>query len=577
MALLGPMVVVAESSAADLLDVLGKAGAFPIVETRWADAPAAIGEIQPVALAIADARGAPSPQHVGAVIQCVETRGGPVTPVIALVENNSSPVMPSALPIALDDSTDRLIARLRSALRIRTLHATVLRRSRTAGAKKRAPAFIPPDLLDEATVLCVGRGGSYPALSVAIGERVGLIGALTIETAARYLNARDVDGIVIGEGLGPRVVSALLTMLAENARFRDLPVGVLDNSAVDDERLPNLVRVEADPTHLVERVLPFVRLQAFEGQLTRVLKSLESEGVIDPDTGLLAAQAFWRDLGRAVQESEETGGALSVARFTFDGVADRRAYVDAARLFSRLVRNVDFACREQDGSILAAFTKTDLRSAHLVARRIASVLRRTMLSPGRDRRAIRPAIALRPDIAVEMRFWPYFLNPWVPREGISRKDYLATKFGSPERYRSIAQRVSQAAAAEGLTYNLDSIKRQPNTLDCHRLILWAGETGNAARMKQRLMDLYFTEGGDLTDREVLVAAAAACGLDAERRRARLASEDDVERVTREANSAKDAGIDGVPCFILGDRIAVQGAQAPEYLAQAIERAANEYA
>src|SRR5262249_50737463 len=119
------------------------------------------------------------------------------------------------------------------------------------------------------------------------------------------------------------------------------------------------------------------------------------------------------------------------------------------------------------------------------------------------------AIAQRPDIAVEVRFWPYFLNPWVPREGISRKDYLSTKFGSPERYRSIAQRVAQAAAAEGLTYNLDSIKRQPNTLDCHRLILWAGETGNAARMKQRLMDLYFTEGGDRTDREVVVAAAAS--------------------------------------------------------------------
>src|SRR6516225_4342844 len=302
MALLGPIVVVAESSAADLLDVLRKAGAFPIVETRWADAPAAIGEIQPVALAIADARGTPSPQHVGAVIQCIETRGGPVTPVIALVENNSSPVIPSALPIALDDSTDRLIARLRCALRIRTLHATVLRRSRAADAKKRAPAFLPPDLLDDATVLCVGRGGSYPALSVAIGERVGLIGALSIETAARYLNARDVDGIVIGEGLGPRVVAALLTMLAENARFRDLPVGVLDNSAVDDERLPNLVRVEADPARLVERVLPFVRLQAFEAQLTRVLKSLESEGVIDPDTGLLAAQAFWRDLGRRARE-----------------------------------------------------------------------------------------------------------------------------------------------------------------------------------------------------------------------------------------------------------------------------------
>src|SRR5262249_13022316 len=163
-------------------------------------------------------------------------------------------------------------------------------------------------------VLCVGRGGSYPALLVAIGERVGLFGALSIETASRYLNARDVDGVVIGEGLGQRVVEALLTMLAENPRFRDLPVRLLDNSAVAAARLPDLARVEADPVHLVERVLPFVRLQAFEGHLTRVLKSLESEGVIDPDTGLLAAQAFWRDLGRAVQESEKTGGALSVAR-----------------------------------------------------------------------------------------------------------------------------------------------------------------------------------------------------------------------------------------------------------------------
>src|SRR5262252_1380005 len=392
MALLGPMVVVAETSAADVLDVLGKAGAFPIVETRWADAPAAIAEIQPVALAIADPQGKPSTRHLRAVTQCIETRGGPVMPVIALVDRDTSPAIPDALAIALDDSTDRLIARLRSALRVRTLHATVLRRAHTAGANK--AVAVPRDLLDHATVLCVGRGGSYPALSVAIGERVGLIGALSVETAARYLNARDVDGVIIGDGLGPRVVAALLTTLAENARLRDLPVGVLDNSAVDDERLPNLVRVEADPARLVERVLPFVRLQAFEAQLTRVLKSLESEGVIDPDTGLLAAQAFWRDLGRAVQESEETGGALSVARFTFDGVADRRAYVDAARLFSRLVRNVDFACREQDGSILAAFTKTDLRSAHLVARRIASVLRRTMLSPGRDRRAIRPTITL---------------------------------------------------------------------------------------------------------------------------------------------------------------------------------------
>ena len=394
MALLGPMVVVAESSAADLVDVLGKAGAFPIVETRWADAPAAIAEIQPVALAIADPHGTPSPQHLRAAIHCIAARGGPVMPVIALVDEDTRAAIPGALAIALDDSTERLIARLRSALRVRTLHATVLRRAHSAGAKTGIPTSIPPGLADDATVLCVGRGASYPALSVAIGERVGLIGALGVDTAARYLNARDVDGVIIGEGLGSRVVEALLTMLAEDTRFRDLPVGLLNNAAVDQERLPNLVRVNADAVLLVERVLPFVRLQVFESRLKRVLKSLESEGGIDPDTGLMAAAAFWRELDRAVRETEASGGALSVARFAFDGVTDRRAYIDAARLFSRLVRDVDFACREQDGSILAAFSGTDLRIAHVLARRIASVLRRTMLWPGGDRRTIRPTITL---------------------------------------------------------------------------------------------------------------------------------------------------------------------------------------
>jgi predicted DsbA family dithiol-disulfide isomerase len=193
------------------------------------------------------------------------------------------------------------------------------------------------------------------------------------------------------------------------------------------------------------------------------------------------------------------------------------------------------------------------------------------------KRRLEKAIALKPDIPVEVRFHPFFLNPWVPREGISREEYLVTKFGSVERYNSNAQRVADAARGEGLVYSFDKIKRQPNTLDCHRLILWAGEIGNAARMKQRIMDLYFTEGGDLTDREVLVQAAADSGLDADLIRQRLASEDDVARVEQAANSAKEAGIDGVPCFILGGLVAVSGAQAPEHIAQAIERAANEYA
>jgi predicted DsbA family dithiol-disulfide isomerase len=193
------------------------------------------------------------------------------------------------------------------------------------------------------------------------------------------------------------------------------------------------------------------------------------------------------------------------------------------------------------------------------------------------KKRLEKAIALRPDIAVEVRWHPYFLNDWVPREGISRDEYLTKKFGSPERYKSIAGRVADAAAAEGLTYNVGGIARQPNTLDCHRLILWARNTGDPARMKQRLMELYFTEGADLTDREVLVRAAADCGMDPAVTRDLLASDRDVERVTQEAEQAKEAGIDGVPCFILGGVMAVSGAQDPTYLADAMGRAVQEVA
>ena len=190
------------------------------------------------------------------------------------------------------------------------------------------------------------------------------------------------------------------------------------------------------------------------------------------------------------------------------------------------------------------------------------------------KRRLEKALALNPDTPVEVHWRPYFLNDWIPREGISREQYLTTKFGSVERYKGIAQRVSAAAAAEGLTYAMDKISRQPNTLDAHRLIRWAGGIGKAAEMKQRLMDLYFTEGADLTNHAVLVQAAADVGLDPEDVRAALESDQDVADVEREAVSAKEAGIEGVPCFILDGKFAVSGAQAPEDLAEAIERVAR---
>jgi predicted DsbA family dithiol-disulfide isomerase len=191
------------------------------------------------------------------------------------------------------------------------------------------------------------------------------------------------------------------------------------------------------------------------------------------------------------------------------------------------------------------------------------------------KRRLEKAVASRPDIPVAVRWRPYFLNPWVPRQGMSRTEYLITKFGSVERYNANAQRVVAAAASEGLTYAPEKISRQPNTIDCHRLILWAEETGDPARMKQRLMELYFTEGADLSDREVLVKAAADCGLDGDHVRVLLADDTDVPRVEQAAKSAQEAGIEGVPFFIFGGVLAVSGAQAPDYLASAIERGRDE--
>jgi predicted DsbA family dithiol-disulfide isomerase len=187
------------------------------------------------------------------------------------------------------------------------------------------------------------------------------------------------------------------------------------------------------------------------------------------------------------------------------------------------------------------------------------------------------ALALTPNTPVQVEYRPYFLNPWIPREGIDRKTYLETKFGSVARYAAIAERVAAAAAAEGLVYASDKISRQPNTLDCHRLIRWARDGADPARVKQRLMELYFAQGADLSDRNVLVQAAKDCEMDGDLIRRRLGSDDDVEAIESDTNAAKDAGIEGVPTFIFDSSLAISGAQPPDYLATTIARIAGQRA
>jgi len=394
----GPVVVVGDQLHSELVAALSEAGAFPVVETPWADAAAAVAKIEPAAVVLDETEGRPEGKAVEELRRTIDKASGPHMPVLARTKPGVSSVVSTALPIAADAPPSRIVARLASAIRVRTLHATALRRAETFAAEIQDMPVLPTtDPLEDATVLVLGRGRTYPDLAVAVGERTGLIGALSIETAARFLGERDVDGIIFGDGFGPRMVEALLTAIAEDVRFRDLPIAAIAGIpiTIDRTQLPNLEQMRGEPADIVERMLPLVRLHALASRLQRLLAAIESKGMLDPANGLFTVAAFLRDLGRTIEEAKETGGTLSLARFSFDKETDRRVNMDAARLVSRLVRSADFACHASDGSILVAFSGTTLPSAHAVARRIASVLKHTMMmtaenEPGR----IAPSVTL---------------------------------------------------------------------------------------------------------------------------------------------------------------------------------------
>jgi hypothetical protein len=391
MSLQGPILLVGGRSGDGLLSAFTNAGAFPVVEATWRDARRAVDSIKPSAIVVAELDGA----GIAAAEALARRIAGlvPLVPLIVRVHADKPSGLPDALPVAEDVPVERLIARVSAALRVRALHATVLARARTLKAERNIIAELPAgDPLDEATVLVVGRGRNHPILSVAVGERMGVMGALSIEAAARCLNARELDGVVIGDGLPPSSVEAFLTVLAEDSRFRELPVAAL-GAGHSAEPLPNLVRAR-EPSMLLARALPLIRLRALEGALKRLLHSIECKGMVDPRTGLLNIDAFGKALDQTIADAGERGVALSLARLSFEHELDRRTTLDAARLVSRFVRDTDFACQQGDGSILFVFAETDLRAAHVAARRLASVLKHTMLRPDREGPAAAPAVTL---------------------------------------------------------------------------------------------------------------------------------------------------------------------------------------
>ena len=172
-----------------------------------------------------------------------------------------------------------------------------------------------------------------------------------------------------------------------------------------------------------------------------------------------------------------------------------------------------------------------------------------------------------------MRWLPFQLNPDLPEGGIPREEYVARKFGA--RGKGVNERVAMAGRQVGIPFAYEKMKVQPNTLNAHRLMHYAGRTGKQDELAEELFRAHFTEGANLTDKETLADIAGRAGLDRKAVAAYLASDEDRGLIGQRENEARSAGIGGVPFFIFNRKIGVSGAQDPDALLDAMEQALTE--
>jgi predicted DsbA family dithiol-disulfide isomerase len=185
-------------------------------------------------------------------------------------------------------------------------------------------------------------------------------------------------------------------------------------------------------------------------------------------------------------------------------------------------------------------------------------------------RRLRRALANRPDIAADLAWRPFLLNPDMPAGGMPRQDYLLRKFGAEERARRLHQTITELGRAEGVVFRFERIRRMPSSLDAHRLVRWAAPQADADGLVDSLFEAFFAEGADLGDPAVLAALAARQGFEAAEVRRFLASGVEADAVHAENLRAHRLGINGVPCFVVGERHAIAGAQEPEVIERLLD-------
>ncbi|MCC7426065.1 MAG: DsbA family oxidoreductase [Alphaproteobacteria bacterium] len=186
------------------------------------------------------------------------------------------------------------------------------------------------------------------------------------------------------------------------------------------------------------------------------------------------------------------------------------------------------------------------------------------------KRRLERALARRPEIAADITWRPFLLNPDMPPGGMPRHEYLVRKFGGEDRARRLYAAISEVGRAEGIAFAFDRIQRTPNSTDAHRFVRWASRAGRGSEAVEVLSAAYFERGLDIGARRVLQDLAAEIGLDPVQAYAWLAGDADADWVATENLRAHRLGITGVPCFIVAGRHAIAGAQEPEVLERLLE-------
>ena len=190
------------------------------------------------------------------------------------------------------------------------------------------------------------------------------------------------------------------------------------------------------------------------------------------------------------------------------------------------------------------------------------------------KRRLERAIRLRPQIAFDVRWRPFQLDPATPREGVDRKAYMERKFGGSDKIKPIHTALLKAGDDEGLNFAFEKIVRTPNTINSHRLIRWSHSIGVQDQVVELLFKSYFMDGADIGQLEVLKRIGTEAGMDDELVEELLNSDADLEKVEHEDSMARKIGINGVPTFLIGGKVLVNGAQDAEHLAHVIDRVAS---